>query len=262
MMILLNFPDVNYIQGHSIMSCFHDKKNAEFYATHRPSYPDELFNYLAKLAPDSELVLDCGTGNGQAALQLARHFKKVIAIDNSAEQIKKAPKAKNVEYQVANAETIGLPEKSISMIIVAQALHWFDLDAFYASVKVLLKPNGVLACWCYCETAIGEEVDLIVKKIFGLISDGIVPIQIRYVHEKYKTISFPFHKIQLPNFEMTQNWSYKDFICYVKTWPGIWNYEKNNDLQALTNLFLQIRKAWGTKQRIVRWPIYLLVGAC
>lgn len=244
------------------MSNFYDKQNAEFYAKHRPSYPDELFNYLVQLAPDLELALDCGTGNGQAALLLAHHFKKVIAIDNSAEQIKQAPKVQNIEYHVANAEILGLPEKSVSMITVAQALHWFDLDAFYTSVKTLLKSNGILACWCYSETCVNEEIDIIVKKIFGLIRHGAVAIQRRYVHEKYQTIPFPFRKVVTPNFEMTRNWASEEFICYVKTWPGIWEYEKNSDIQVLTKLFFQISKAWGVKQRAVRWPIYLLVGTC
>jgi SAM-dependent methyltransferase len=34
---------------------------------------------------------------------------------------------------------------SIDLIVVAQALHWFDLQRFYKEVRRVLKNNGVLA---------------------------------------------------------------------------------------------------------------------
>jgi len=68
----------------------HFSEQAQTYARHRPHYPDELFEYLASIAPGRDLAWDCGTGNGQAALGLARHFNRVVASDASSEQIKQA----------------------------------------------------------------------------------------------------------------------------------------------------------------------------
>ncbi len=31
------------------------------------------------------------------------------------------------------------------MITVAQAIHWFDFEKFYAEVKRILKPSGIIA---------------------------------------------------------------------------------------------------------------------
>ncbi|HEY2140100.1 MAG TPA: hypothetical protein VGH00_08465, partial [Chthoniobacterales bacterium] len=59
----------------------HFSKQAEGYAKFRPRYPQELFRYLATIAPRRELAWDCATGNGQAAVELAEVFDRVIATD-------------------------------------------------------------------------------------------------------------------------------------------------------------------------------------
>lgn len=69
----------------SFLDLFSDK--ADLYASARPVYPDELFEFVASVAPSTEQAWDCGTGNGQAAVSLARHFKAVAATDPSAQQI-------------------------------------------------------------------------------------------------------------------------------------------------------------------------------
>ena len=52
----------------------HFSKHSEQYAQHRPHYPDEIYAYLASIAPGHSLAWDCGTGNGQAAIGLAKYF--------------------------------------------------------------------------------------------------------------------------------------------------------------------------------------------
>lgn len=49
---------------------------------------------------------------------------QVVAQDQSASQIKEAFKLPNVEYSVARAEETGLPDHSVDLVTVAQALHW------------------------------------------------------------------------------------------------------------------------------------------
>ena len=68
----------------------HFSGHAACYQQFRPKYPDALFAYLASLCPGHGLAWDCATGNGQAAVALARYFSDVIATDLSAEQIEQA----------------------------------------------------------------------------------------------------------------------------------------------------------------------------
>src|SRR5215208_5997797 len=133
---MFNFED--HFSGHS-----------KQYAQHRPQYPDEIYAYLASIAPGHSLAWDCGTGSGQAALGLAKYFTKVYATDASAEQIAHAYPHANVEYHAEPAEHVSLNDSSVDLVTVAVAIHWFHFEEFYREVKRVLKPNGIHAACTY-----------------------------------------------------------------------------------------------------------------
>lgn len=60
---------------------FDDK--ADLYASSRPTYPKELFDFIASLVESHNEAWDCATGNGQAALGLSQVFSVVEATDIS-----------------------------------------------------------------------------------------------------------------------------------------------------------------------------------
>src|SRR5256886_7010020 len=80
------------------------------YAATRPTYPDALFARLAALAPGTSRAWDCATGNGQAAIGLARWFDRVDATDASADQIANAMTHERIRYAVAPSEASGLAD--------------------------------------------------------------------------------------------------------------------------------------------------------
>src|ERR1043165_3827980 len=112
----------------------HFSKQASDYAKFRPRYPRELFEYLGSVAPSRRMAWDCATGNGQAAVELAELFNRVIATDASQKQIANAQPHERVEYRVEAAEASGIESGSVDLIMVAQALHWFDRRRFYEEV--------------------------------------------------------------------------------------------------------------------------------
>jgi ubiquinone/menaquinone biosynthesis C-methylase UbiE len=76
-------------------------------------------------------------------------FDRVIATDASEKQIANAQPHERVEYRVAPAENGGIESGTVDLIMVAQALHWFNLDRLYAEARRVLKPSGVLAVSAY-----------------------------------------------------------------------------------------------------------------
>ena len=113
------------------------------YARYRPTYPVALFAWLAKQVTSHNLAWDCAAGSGQASRDLTRYFKRIIATDASSAQIAAAAPYPGTEYRVAPAEASGLSEASVDLITVAQAMHWFDLDRFYAEARrVLYSKNA------------------------------------------------------------------------------------------------------------------------
>src|SRR5208282_5000395 len=76
----------------------HFSRQAAAYGRHRPRYPLELAAHLAAVAPGHTLALDLATGNGQAAVDLAAHFERVLASDASASQLAHAAPHARVHY--------------------------------------------------------------------------------------------------------------------------------------------------------------------
>ena len=94
---------------------------------------------------NSSICVGLWSGSGQLTQLLAPHFDAVVATDISAHQLQHAPYFENVSYQVQSAEHTSFAEQSFDLITVAQAIHWFDFDGFYAEVRRTLRPEGILA---------------------------------------------------------------------------------------------------------------------
>jgi SAM-dependent methyltransferase len=232
------------------------------YAQYRPQYPDAMYEYFASIASTRSLVWDCGTGNGQAALGLAKHFEKVYATDASAEQIAHAYAHTNIEYHVANAEQVDIASGSVDLVTVAQAVHWFDFGKFYAEVKRVLRPNGVLAVWTYGLPEISAQVDRLLGEFYSHTLSGFWPERIRYIEEKYVTLPFPFEELKPPSFVMKTEWSLDQLMGFLDSWSATQNYRKQNKKHPLDEVLQDFLDAWGNQKvkREIRWRLYFRIG--
>jgi SAM-dependent methyltransferase len=240
----------------------HFSGHSEKYAQSRPRYPDEIYAYLASIAPATSLAWDCGTGSGQAALGLAKHFDKVYATDASAEQISHAYPHENVKYQAEPAEHVSLSDSSVDLVTVAVAIHWFNFDEFYREVKRVLKPGGILAAWTYSLTEISPEIDVLVQSYYGDILKGYWPERIHYLEEKYETLPFPFEEITPPTFTMEIHWNLIQFAGFLDSWSATQRYKAQKGHHPLESIWDKLLAAWGDENetRLVRWPLHFRIG--
>jgi ubiquinone/menaquinone biosynthesis C-methylase UbiE len=235
------------------------------YADFRPQYPASLFDHLASLVPsaDNTTVWDCAAGSGQAAVDLAKRFPRVIATDASPEQIASAKPSPNIEYRVAPAEASGLPDQSVALVTVAQALHWFDLPKFYAEVDRVLIPGGVLAAWSYAGTEVeGPAVNAAVQHFYDHTIGSYWPPQSQLVEQGYRTIPFPFHELQPPAFRMETRWTLPQLMGYFSTWSAVTRYLQQhgqNPIEPLTKTLLPL---WGDpdQPRQIVWPLSVRIS--
>jgi SAM-dependent methyltransferase len=239
----------------------HFSKQAADYAQFRPTYPQELFDYLGNIAPSRQLAWDCGTGNGQAAVGLASVFDSVIATDASEKQISNAALHERVDYRVAPAEDSGIDSGTVDLIMVAQALHWFDLSRFYAEAQRVLKPDGVLAASAYNLLQIEPVIDEIVDRYYHDVVGRFWPPERKLV-ERFADLPFPFQKTDPPKFEMRASWNLDHLVGYLRTWSSTQRFVAAKGSDPVKQIVDELGAAWGAPEqtRNVVWPLILRVG--
>ncbi len=240
----------------------HFSVQADAYAKFRPRYPAVMFEYLGSIAPSKRLAWDCATGNGQAAVELAKVFERVIATDASEKQIAQANARENIEYRVASAEASGLAADSIDVIMVAQALHWFDLERFHSEVQRVLKPRGIFAASAYRFFRITPAIDeLVSHRYYDEIVGPYWPPE-RTSIEKFEEIPFPFTEAAAPGFEMIAEWKMADLVGYLRTWSSTQRYMAARGRDPLDQIASSLAAAWGDpdQARRVVWPLTLRVA--
>jgi SAM-dependent methyltransferase len=232
------------------------------YAAFRPRYPDALFDFLAREAPARDEVWDAGTGSGQAAVGLARHFSHVTATDASAAQIEHAIPDPGIDYRVAPAEASGLADISVDLVTVAQALHWFDRPRFWGEVRRVLRPRGVIAIWTYRLFEISPRIDAAVLRFYSDVVGPFWPPERRLTEERYRTIEFPFDELLTPAFVIEQHVTLDDVAGYIRTWSATRGFVKHHREDPVDGLIAELGPAWGPPQhsRLARWPIAMRVG--
>lgn len=242
----------------------HFSSHAAGYAAHRPTYPPAMAGYLADLSRERRLALDCGCGTGQLSVLLAAQFKRVVATDASAQQIANAQAHERIEYRTAPAEKSGLDAASVDLITVAQAVHWFDLDAFYAEAHRVGRDAAVIALITYGIMHLDNgRADSILQRFYGDVLGDYWPPERRHVEDGYRSLPFPFDEVtSIPSFEIEASWSLADVIGYVDTWSAVRVAEKALGRAPISNFHVELAHAWGDplSRRQLAWPLSLRVG--
>jgi SAM-dependent methyltransferase len=233
---------------------------AATYARHRPSYPDELYTVLASLAPSRERAVDCGAGNGQAAIGLARHFDEVIAVEPSRAQVDAAISHERVRYVVANAERLPADDASVDLVACAQSVHWFDLETFFADVRRVARTNAVIAVWSYNLTQIEPTIDDVIARYYRCTLRGHWSSKIAYVDDHYRSLPFPFVEIEAPEVCIRSMLTLEEMLGYLASWSATRAYVETSGVDPLIALGDALAPRWGDGAREVRWPLHLRIG--
>jgi len=237
----------------------HFSTRPDDYARYRPTYPDELFEYLASVVEERSVAWDCATGSGQAAVALARYFPRIIASDASESQVAAAIPHPQVTYRVAAAEQSGLADNSVDLLTVGQAFHWFDEAMFLSEAQRVLKSSGVLAIWCYEICLVTDKCDAIIDTLYRDIVGDFWPPERVTIEQGYASVRLPGEAIVAPRVEMTLNWRVEDMLGYLGTWSACKHFkaEKGSDPVAL--IAAPLADAWGKGEHRVSWPLQIKV---
>jgi len=238
-------------------------KQANTYKKFRPNYPQELYDEILGFVPSRTSCWDCATGNGQVAAVLANYFEDVYATDISQEQLAEAEKADNIIFKVERAEQTNFKENQFDLITVAQAMHWFDMDAFNNEVVRVARNGAVVAVWGYGLLRINSEIDQHLDEFcFNTLGPFWNPER-KHVDNAYKNIIFRFKKINKEKTRfITVKWTLEQLEGYLNSWSSVQHYiaqhHQENPVPALID---SIRKLWGNNLfRPVNFPLFVKVG--
>ena len=236
---------------------------APAYATFRPRYPAALFDFLAQLAPTRALAWDAACGNGQATLDLAERFERVIGTDASAAQIEQAPPHARIDWRVTPAERSGIASGTVDLVTMAQALHWVDIAAFFREAQRVTRGRGVVAVWSYSGIRSSDErIDALVRHYSRETVGPCWPPGRRLVDEGYRSVEFPFEEIETPPFVMREQWTLAQLVGYIRTWSATSRYIELRQTDPTIELAARLAELWRNPERLneVEWPLAVRVG--
>lgn len=117
------------------------------YVRYRPSYPAAMLDFLSEECGLSAgcRVADLGAGTGILSRLLLDRGAHVCAVEPNADMAAASPARVGLTAIHAPAESTGLPDSSVDLVVAAQAFHWFDPGKARAEVDRILAPGGSVA---------------------------------------------------------------------------------------------------------------------
>ncbi len=241
----------------------HFSAQASLYAAWRPHYPAALFEAIALHLPRPPLrSWEPGCGSGQATFDLADRFGSVFATDPSTAQVEAHPAGRRADPRITlavePAENCSLPDGSVQLIAVGQALHWFDRPAFFAECTRVLSPGGVLAAWCYQDFVPPAVVDTGI----GEFRDAIElhwPAQRLDVDAAYAGYAWPFQPLRGCDFEMHADWTLPHLLGYLSSLSATARAMRVEGSDPVARHAGRLAEAWGDAEvpRRIAWPAKL-----
>ncbi len=240
----------------------HFEQGGEAYARFRPDYPPQLVSSIVQYVDDRAMALDVGCGNGQLSCLLAHHFDRVYAIDASVSQIEQARPHPRVHYSVESAEAISLSKGCVSLVTVAQAAHWFDLEAFYEEVERVTVQNGLIALITYGILEIAGPVKERFRRFCLQDMGPFWPPERRHVETAYADLAFPFEEVNIPIHRIDQTWTLSDLTGYIETWSASKQARDAGRNDVIDRFHEDVRLLWSdpARPRSVSWPLTVRLG--
>jgi SAM-dependent methyltransferase len=110
----------------------------------RPGYPAEAAAWLVGQRPAR--VLELGAGTGKLTEGLVGLGHEVLATDPDERMLQHlAVRVPAAHACTGSAERIPARSRSVDVVVVAQAFHWFDHPVAVPEIARVLRPGGVLA---------------------------------------------------------------------------------------------------------------------
>lgn len=235
---------------------------AQAYAAARPVYPQALFDVIASHVPATARVWEPGCGSGQATRDLAARFAHVYATDPSTQQLAqhwaKDVSGTRVTLAAEPGEHTWLRDGSIDLVAVAQAMHWFDVGAFFAECDRVLRPGGVLAAWGYDDFDVPSGMEAAVAAFRADIEPDWPPER-ALVLRHYNDFDWPYERVDVPPLQLEVDWPFDRLAGYMDSFSAVARHRERTGTDPVQAHRDALREGWGDPSTVRRitWPLFL-----
>ncbi len=241
------------------------------YARWRQGFPPETFERLAKLGVGlpGQTLLDLGTGTGLFARAFAERGCKVTGLEPSPALLAEAKNAVGaggypVSYYQGVAEDTGLPTRSLDVVTVATAWHWFDRKKTAHEVRRILKPAGRLAIahldWLRLP---GNVIDVTLQQIdrFAPFDSADTPYSFLYPAWLSDLTAAGFDTWEMFGFTATLSYSRDAWLGRVKASARVGPVMNAETLSQFENALLdRLDRNWPEGSLAVDHKVFALVA--
>ena len=166
-----------------------------------------------------------------------------------------------VRYSVAPAERTTFAPAAFDAVCVAQALHWFEQEAFHREVRRVLRPGGVFAAWGYDGLKVLGDFDAAFRRVVLDPVRDLWPPQNRLLWNGYRELPFPYEPIAAPAFEVVVDWTLEQLVDYLGTWTAVKRFIAQGHANFLAEAAEALAPVWGEAgARRVVMPLHFLCG--
>src|SRR5690606_9755039 len=139
----------NFLMSQDSVNRF--SQRADLYDQFRPHYPEELATFLReRLGADIHYtVAEIAAGTGIFTEQIAKWGNTVFVVEPNR-SMRRLARQRLSQFEKCifldgTAEETGLPDRSVDMVVSAQAFHWFDLTRTKAEFRRIGRDNLLVA---------------------------------------------------------------------------------------------------------------------
>jgi hypothetical protein len=123
-------------------------------------------------------------------------------------------------------------------------------------------PGAAIAAWTYASPRMDGDVGAALRRLMYETVGDYWPPERQYVEQEYRTIPFPFERIETPRLSLQESWTAEQLAGYARSWSATARYVAAVGTDPVVALESELRAVWGdsTSRRTIQWPLVLIAG--
>eukprot|EP00090_Calanus_glacialis_P011110 TRINITY_DN19584_c0_g1_i1.p1 TRINITY_DN19584_c0_g1~~TRINITY_DN19584_c0_g1_i1.p1 ORF type:complete len:288 (-),score=113.65 TRINITY_DN19584_c0_g1_i1:26-844(-) len=236
---------------------FEGADHSSLYAKFRPVPPlsilTQILKFRERASPPLNLAVDVGCGSGQFTRLLPPVCTSVLATDVSQVQVDQARNLlhyDNLEVKVGRGEKIEVEDSSVDLVTVCQALHWMEVEEFYAEVSRILVPGGTLAVIGYHFTRPAPTMSNSLSLTEAMMK--VYRTTGPYWSSRRALVDSGYTSIPLAQFERVERQddehytdiqaTLADWTGYIRSWSGLQTFAREKGSEAAGELMEEFER--------------------